>query len=146
MTTLERSIVIKATPAAIDTVALNGNRLSEWYTGMQETKADAVYPEVGGTVDTVYRAAGINFKVKITSIALDRGHSITLQMDGMITGANRWVYSPAGEDTQVTATLEYELPGGGLGQAINKLVVEKMNAENLEKSLNNLKAVVEGQK
>ena len=146
MTTLERSIVIKATPAAIDAVALNGNRLSEWYTGMQETKADAVYPEVGGTVDTVYRAAGINFKVKITSIALDRGHSITLQMDGMITGTNRWVYSPAGEDTQVTATLEYELPGGSLGQALNKLVVEKMNAENLEKSLSNLKAVVEGGK
>ena len=33
---------------------------------------------------------------------------------------------------------------GGLGQAVNKLVVEKMNAENLEKSLNNLKALVEG--
>jgi uncharacterized membrane protein len=64
-------------------------------------------------------------------------------MDGMITGTNRWVYSPAGDDTQVTATLEYELPGGGIGQAINKLLVEKMNAENLEKSLSNLKAVVE---
>jgi carbon monoxide dehydrogenase subunit G len=144
MTTLERSIEINAGPAAIDAVALNGNRLSEWYTGMQETKADAVYPEVGGTVEATYRAAGINFKMKITSVELVRGHSITLKMDGMITGTNRWVYSPAGEATRVTATLDYEMPGGSLGQAVNKLIVEKMNAENLEKSLNNLKAVVEG--
>jgi hypothetical protein len=35
------------------------------------------------------------------------------------------------------------MPGGGLGQAVNKLMVEKMNAENLEKSLENLKTLVE---
>lgn len=35
------------------------------------------------------------------------------------------------------------MPGGGLGQALNRLVVEKMNTENLEKSLSNLKALVE---
>jgi hypothetical protein len=38
------------------------------------------------------------------------------------------------------------MPGGGIGQAVNKLIVEKMNAENLEKSLASLKVVVEGDK
>jgi hypothetical protein len=60
MTTLERSIIIDATPAAIDAVALDGNRLPEWYAGMQEATSDGVYPAVGGTVATVYKAAGIN--------------------------------------------------------------------------------------
>jgi hypothetical protein len=144
MTTLERSIVIKATPEAIDAVALDGNRLSEWYAGMQETKADGKYPDVGGVVDAVYKAAGISFKMKIISTGLARGQSITLKMEGMITGVNRWVYSPVEDGTQVTSSLEYEMPGGSIGQAVNKLIVEKMNAENLEKSLANLKTVVEG--
>jgi hypothetical protein len=146
MTTLERSIVIKATPADIDAIALDGNRLSEWYAGMQETKADGKYPEVGGIIDAVYKAAGISFKMKIVSTELTRGQSITLKMEGMITGVNRWVYSPAEEGTLVTVSLEYEMPGGGIGQAVNKLIVEKMNAENLEKSLASLKVVVEGDK
>lgn len=146
MTTLERSILIKATTEAIDAVTLNGNRLPEWYTGMQEAHADNLYPNIGGTVETIYRAAGINFKVKITSVELVRGQRISLKMDGMITGTNRWVYQPEGEATRVVAALEYELPGGGLGQALNRLVVEKMNAENLEKSLSNLKVLVESGK
>jgi uncharacterized membrane protein len=62
----------------------------------------------------------------------------------MITGSNDWAYQAEGEHTRLTATFEYEIPGGGVGQAINKLVVERMNTENLEKSLANLKALVEG--
>ena len=143
MTTLERSILINATPEAIDAVALDGNRLHEWYAGMQETTADDTYPKPGGTIDSVYKAAGISFKVKITSLELDRGKNITLQMDGMITGTNRWVYSFEGDQTRVSCTMDYEMPGGGLGKAVNKLIVERMNAENLEKSLNSLKEVVE---
>lgn len=64
----------------------------------------------------------------------------------MITGTNRWVYQPEEAGIRVTAVLDYEMPGGGLGQALNKLVVEKMNTENLEKSLSNLKALVESGK
>lgn len=144
MTTLERSIIIDATAAAIDAVALDGNRLPEWYAGMQEAKSDGIYPVVGGTVATVYKAAGINFKIKIISLELVRGQKIKLKMEGMITGTNEWIYTPEGDKTRVTVILDYEMPGGGIGQAINKLIVEKMNAENLEKSLANLKTVVEG--
>ena len=143
MTTLERSIVINGSRADIDAVTLNGNRLSEWYAGIQESKADQKYPEVGGVVDTVYKAAGISFKVKITSVEFNRGEGIGLQMDGMITGTNRWIYSDVEGGTEVTARLDYEMPGGGIGKVVNKLIVEKMNAENLEKSLTNLKNLVE---
>lgn len=143
MTTLERSIVIKATTEAIDAVTLNGNRLPEWYAGIQEAQADERYPDVGGSVEATYRAAGINFKIRIISVELVPGQRITLKMEGMITGTNRWVYQLEGEGIRVMAALDYEMPGGGLGQVLNRLVVEKMNMENLEKSLSNLKALVE---
>jgi uncharacterized membrane protein len=83
--------------------------------------------------------------MKMTSVELQRGQGQTIKMDGMITGSNRWRYGPEGSGTRVTATFDYEMPGGGVGQMLNKLVVEKMNAENLEKSLQNLKSLVESQ-
>ena len=144
MTTLERSIVIKATPEAIFELTGDATRLPEWYAGIQEAKPDATYPEVGGTVEAVYKAAGINFRIKMTSTEFVQNQVSATKMDGMITGTNRWVYTPEGEGTRVTATFEYEMPGGGIGQAVNKLIIEKMNADNLEKSLDQLKAVIEG--
>jgi carbon monoxide dehydrogenase subunit G len=143
VTTLERSVVIKATPETIDAVATDPNRLPEWYAGVQEAKSDGKYPQVGGAVETVYKAVGINFKIKMTSMEYVQGQSMRINMEGMIAGTTRWAYQPEDDGTRLTATFEYELPGGGLGQAVNKLMVEKMNAENLEKSLENLKALVE---
>ena len=144
MTKLERSIVINATPEAIDAISTDPNRLPEWYAGIQEVKSDGKYPQVGGTVESVYKAVGINFKIKMTSEEYVQGQSMQSRMEGMISGTNRWTYQPEGDDgTRITAIFEYEMPGGGLGQAVNKLMVEKMNAENLEKSLKNLKALVE---
>jgi len=144
MTTLERSIVINATQEQVDAVALNGSRLPEWYAGIQEAKPDSIYPEVGGVVETIYKAAGINFNIKMTSTEFSKGENISLQLEGMITGTNQWVYTPENGGVRVTCTMVYEMPGGGLGQIANKLVVEKMNTENLEKSLANLKALIEG--
>ncbi len=144
MTTVEKSIFINASVEAIDAVVLDGRRLPEWYAGIQEANPDATFPEPGGVVNVVYKAAGINFNMTMTCLRLARGQSQLLKLDGMIAGKTRWVYVPEGNGIRVNATFEYEMPGGSIGQAINKLVVEKMNVDNLEKSLNNLKAVVEG--
>lgn len=144
MTTIERSIVINADPGAIEAITLDGSRLPEWYAGVEKADPDETYPEPGGTADVVYKAAGINFNMKMIALELVRGEKSAFKMDGMITGTNRWVFAPEGDSTRVTASFDYEMPGGGIGQAINKLVVERMNAENLEKSLGNLKKLVEG--
>ena len=143
MTLLEHSIFINATPEAIDAVALDANRLPEWYAGIQEVKPDDIYPEVGGTVEAVYKTAGINFKMKITSMELVRGQNQTLKIEGMIDGTSHWIYTPEGEGMQITCTFDYEMPGGSVGKAFDKLIVERMNAENLKKSLKNLKAIAE---
>jgi hypothetical protein len=143
-TVLERSIVINATTEAIDRVTLDGARFPEWYAGVQQATPDDLYPEPGGRVALVYRAAGARFNMTMTSLRIVHGHSLLLRMEGMITGKSRWIYTPEGEGTRVSCTFEYDVPGGDVGQAFNKLILERMNAENLEKSLANLKAVVEG--
>jgi hypothetical protein len=144
MTTLERSILIHASPGEIDAITLDGWRLPEWYAGIQQAEPDDVYPHPGGVVHTNYKAAGVNFNITMTSLEHVHGQSLTLQMDGMISGTSRWAYAPEGDGTRIVVTFEYEVPGGGLGQALDRLLIERMNAENLERSLENLKALVEG--
>jgi hypothetical protein len=144
MTTLERSVFINASVDAIQAVTLDGWRLPEWYAGVQQVEPDGVYPQPGGAVQMVYKAAGINFNITMTALTLMPGEGASYQLDGMITGTNYWTFTPEGGGTWVTCRFEYEVPGGGLGQALDKLLVERMNTENLERSLNNLKALVEG--
>lgn len=143
-TVVERSVIIRANPEEINAVALDGRRLPEWYTGIEKASPDLTYPQMGGSVDVVYKAAGINFNLKMTTVEYVEGQLFGLQMDGMIKGKTRWELAPRGEGrTKLVCTFEYEMPGGGIGQAVNNLVVEKMNVENLEKSLNKLKVLVE---
>jgi len=144
MTTMERSIFIQAPVEALEDITLDGSRLPEWYAGVERAEPDDVYPEPGGTVNMHYKAGGISFDFQMTSLALERGRGGTYQMEGMISGTNTWEFAPEGDGTWVTASFEYEMPGGILGKAADKLVVERMNADNLEASLNNLKALAEG--
>ena len=55
MATVERSLLINAPTDAIDAIALDGNRLSEWYVGIEQATPDDLYPEVGGRVALVYK-------------------------------------------------------------------------------------------
>jgi uncharacterized membrane protein len=144
MAKVERSILINASPEVLDGITMDGKRLTEWYTGVQKAEPDDKYPEPGGKIVLSYKSAGITFDLTQTVLEWVPGQSAKYKMEGMITGTNHWTYVPEGDGMRVTSTFEYEMPGGALGKVADKLVVEKMNAENLEKSLENLKKLAEG--
>lgn len=144
MTTVERSILILSPVDAIEAIMDDARRLPEWYAGIEQADPDDVFPEPGGKVDMVYKAAGITFTLTQTSLERVSGQGGVNQMEGMITGTNHLTYTPEGEGTRVTMRFEYEMPGGGLGKVVDRLLVERMNAQNLEKSLANLKTLAEG--
>jgi len=143
MTTLERSILINAQVDAIQAITDDARRLPEWYAGIEQAKPDDLFPEPGGKVDLVYKAAGVTFNLTQTALERDPGRGGVNQMEGMITGTNRMTFAPEGEGTRVTMRFEYEMPGGGVGKLIDRLVVERMNAQNLERSLERLKSLLE---
>lgn len=144
MTTVERSVFINATSEGIDAVSLDPWRLPEWYAGIEHVEPDGVFPQPGGAVKMAYKSAGITFNLTMTTLEHVVGEYILYQLSGMIAGSTRWTHTPEGSGTRVTAVFDYEMPGGGLGQIADRLFVERMNTENLEKSLQNLKALVEG--
>lgn len=146
MTTLEASIYIEAPWEDVEAVSLQPERLPEWYAGVERVESDGIFPAVGGTITLSYRAAGIPFDTDMTMVEHVEGQYTLYELNGMITGTTRWDVAPEQTGTVLTATFEYEMPGGGLGQIADKLFVEKMNAQNLEKSLKNLAKLVEAER
>ncbi len=143
MATIEKSILIKASSEAVDAYALNPSTWPRWFEGVQSVEPDETYPEVGGIVRTAYKSMGTTFHVTMTSEELARGSHQTFSMDGMITGTQHWSYQPEGGGIRVTCVFEYELPGGGLGKIADKVLFQRTNSASIEKSLQNLKELVE---
>ena len=144
MTAIERSIVIKGTAEEIDAITSDGDRLPEWYAGITSATSDDIFPEPGGKVEMKYKSAGITFDMSQTSLENEPAKRGKYKMEGMVTGVYESILEPVDEGTRFTLKFDYEMPGGGIGKVVDKLVVERMNTRNLEDSLENIKALVEG--
>jgi carbon monoxide dehydrogenase subunit G len=144
MARLEHSVFIDASIDQVEAVLYDGSRLAEWVGGVQQAQPDSVFPQPGGTVQLVYSVAGLSFPVTLSSVEVNPGHSATTRFEGAINGSNVWTFQPEDGGTRVTCVFEYDLPGGQIGQAVDRMVFEKQNAANLERGLNALKALVEG--
>lgn len=144
MARLEKSIIINAPWEKVDAIANDGHRTPEWYEGVESTTVDDVYPQVGGVAHQVYKAGGISFNVKMTVESYEKGKHLHLRMDGMIDGTQQWMIEPQGNSTKLTVVFDYDVPGGGLGKIADKLIIERVNSANLDKSLENLKKLAEG--
>jgi len=144
MATIKKSIVINASTDEIDTYAIDAHTYPQWFAGVESVDVDGVFPEVGGTVALRYKSAGLTMDMTMKSLAIEHGKSLTIEMDGMISGTQSWLYEAVDGGTKVNCTFDYNMKGGGLGAIADKLVAERMNTQNLEKSLESLKQIVEG--
>ena len=143
MSIVQRSVQIKA--SAHETMALlsDASRWSDWYPGMTEVDIAAPFPETGGKVAFKVKSAGLSMPITETVLDYQPGKLQLFQMDGMLSGRARWELIPEGDGTRLTATFDYELPGGVLGKIADALIAKRMNAKSLEQGLQNFKALVE---
>ncbi len=144
MAIVQRSVQVKA--AQQETMALlsDASRWPDWYPGMTEIDITAPYPEEGGKVAFKVKSAGV--AMSITETVLDYQPGLQLfQMDGMLSGRARWELTPQGEETRLTTTFDYALPGGIFGKIADALIVKRMNEKSLGEALLNFKAFVERQ-
>lgn len=143
MATVKKEVYVSKNPTTVAAYMDDARRWPEWFTGVQSAQPDGVYPQVGGAVKVEYQAVGVTFHITFTQQEYEQGKVAQARMDGMMTGTTRFVLTPEGSGTRVVSVFDYEVPGGGLGKLMDKLLLERMNAENLEKSLAKLKQVLE---
>ncbi len=71
-------------------------------------------------------------------------YEVTAMAGGRMTLRQQVV--PSQDGTRVEIDVDYDLPGGSLGEALDRLYVERRNEREVEHSLQNLKELLEGRK
>ena len=143
MAVIEKSVVINASTDEIDRFALDPATWPQWFAGVESVQSDGDFPEPGGVVDVQYKSMGVSLHLTMTSEELEIGSHVTFRMEGMIAGVQAWHYESEGDATRVVCHFEYELPGGGVGRIMDKVLFHRTNTKSVEDSLNGLKAAVE---
>ncbi len=147
MAHIEKSLTIRAPIDEVYSLARDPRRWQSWWPNLSQGKLVRGQGEVGTVVEHEYRILGIPIQVT-TRVLEDHREGETARwkgaIDGPLDGEQTWSYRSAagGEATQVTAELDYTIPGF-LGQVADDLVVERIQERAIEHTLANLKLLCE---
>lgn len=98
---------------------------------------------IGDTFQAKYGMMGAHFDEDFTFTEYEKNRRIKAHFDGAMKGSMGITLEPQGKSTKATLETEYEVSGGIIGKAVNKLLFERMNEKNVERLLENLKMVCE---
>lgn len=94
---------------------------------------------IGDTFRVIYRAVGMTFEEKFTITEYERPTRLASRFENGMKGTFVYQVTPQGQQATLTVDVDYELPGGALGKAIDALVLERTNERTIEKQLENLR-------
>jgi uncharacterized membrane protein len=143
MAVVQRNVQVKASPRETMALLSDASRWPDWYPGMTEIDITAPFPDEGGKVSFKVKSAGISMSITETVLDYQQGKLQLFQMEGMLSGRARWELTAEGDETRLTTTFDYALPGGVFGKIADALIVKRMNTRSLEEALQNFKALVE---
>jgi len=143
---ISRTIHIEATPEQVFDIFTNPERFREWQVPEAEvTDMTGTPGAVGFGWTSVSKFAGRKMESQMSATAVDRPRSFEVRSTGSGTGTLRGRFEPAAGGTDVTIESEYGMPLGFIGDAADKLFVEKSMADSWDKSLAKFKALVEAE-
>lgn len=147
MPIVERSTVIHAPVGSVFGVMDDATRLPEYMPGITRVANVVRTPRrVGDSYRVTYTVLGLRFPTKIKVLEWEENKRYVEKMEGSMPGTFSYLCEPQGEDTKVTWKIEYSMPGGILGNAVNRLLLERMNEKTAERGLENLKMICEAQR
>ena len=147
MTRIERAIEIDAPPERVFELLTDLDRLQEWATIAGDTDNPPAKPLAqGATWKHKVKVAGVELEGDWKVVAIDAPRLVEYEATRSEGGwlKMRQRVGPANGGSRVELEVEYELPWGALGQAVDKLLVERRNEREAAESLENLKNILEG--
>jgi uncharacterized protein YndB with AHSA1/START domain len=141
------SVEIEAPPEEVFDAAVDPRRLGEWVTTHRELVEEPEGPVGEGTTfRQKLRVAGLSFKVTWRVTRIDRPRLIEWEGDGPGGSNARVCYSLSPEEggTRFDYVNVFEMPGGKLAGKAAGLIGADKGREEAERSLANLKALIEG--
>jgi carbon monoxide dehydrogenase subunit G len=144
MTVIDHSIVINAPIERVFELLDEPSRLPDYVPGVR--RIDEIRrsdQRIGDSFRAHYAVLGLELPIAFTTIEYAKPRTIVLQMDGALIGTYALTLKPEGRSTGVNLRVQYHMKGGILGQAMDSLVVERLNEKNAEHFLENLKIISE---
>jgi uncharacterized membrane protein len=149
MARIERQIEIDRTPGEVFEVLTDLDRLPDWATMVLENHNTPEKPlRTGQTFGQTIRIAGRNLTTEWEVSELEAGRRVAYRATGP-AGASLEMHQriePRDNGSRVELEIDYDLPGGALGDAVDKLYVERRNEREAAHSLSNLKELLESEK
>lgn len=144
MAKVEKSIIINAPLEKVFAYIEDPMSNPEWMVGMVEAKDVTVTDEgVGSHFRWVYKMAGMRFEGESTTTEYIPNQRMVSQSKGGILSTWTWTFDPHDGGTKVNLVVEYTVPVPVLGKLAEALVL-KQNERDLDRSLANIKAKMEG--
>ena len=148
MAKLERTIEIDAPPEEVYDVLTDPNCLGEWVTIQEELEEAPEGRDLkpGDTLRQRMKVAGKRFKLSWRVIEAERPSRVVWEGEGPMGSKAKAVYELAENGdggTSFSYMNQYDLPGGFAGKLAGRAVVKASGGE-ADKSLERLKALVEG--
>ena len=149
MAHIARTIEIARPPEEIFDYITDLDRLTEWATMVKETRDLGDRPIKQGTTfsQTIKAAGSVDIDCDWHVKQLQRPRHVHYEAtapDGGQMQMSQTIMPLDGGRSKVEIDLDYEVPGGVLGQIADKLVFEGQNEKEADTSLENLKRILEG--
>lgn len=147
MARIERTIQINRKPEDVFALLTDLDRLPDWATVVVETHDVPHRPIRNGTTfRQTLRVAGRNLEAEWHVAELEPPRHVAYKATAPGGGqlAMKQTIVPSGDGSQVELELDYDLPGGFLGEMVNQVFLERRNEREAEHSLHNLKELLEG--
>jgi carbon monoxide dehydrogenase subunit G len=144
MATITKSINIEAPAERVFELLTDPKRLPEYAPGVISVEdIRQTEQHLGDFFRATYSVLGLHFPMTFMATEYEYPTKLTTPFEGGMKGTWIWQLEPRGNRTHMTTALEYQMPGGIVGKAINTMLFERMNEKNVERLLENLKLVSE---
>ena len=146
MAKIDKKADVHASPEQVFEVLTDLDLLPTWSTITVETHGTPRKPiEQGETFTQTLRVLGRNLETTWEVTELDRPRKVAYSSEAPGGGTLRMVQTvtEAAGGSTVDVELDYELPGGFIGELFDSAYAERRNERELEHSLHNLKELAE---
>jgi uncharacterized membrane protein len=146
MTRIERQLVIERPPSEVFALLTDLDRLPEWATIVVGTRDVSDLPlRVGCTFRQTLRVLGreVESDWRVTELEAPRRVAYEATAPGGGTLTMRQTVVPGDGGSRVELELDYEVPGGWLGELLDRGLIEQQNEREAEQSLERLKRLAE---
>lgn len=142
MTTIERSIVIKAPVKDVWAYVEDPVHLPEIWPSMVEVKDVEALPKGGHRYHWLYKMAGMRFEGDSETVDFEPERHFLQKNSGQIPSSFDWTFIPENGSTRLDLRTEYEIPKSLLGK-LKEAFIRKLNEREADTFLANLKDRVE---